>query len=86
MCSYVEFTFDKHFTRMIGKHQFHPGPTDYPPSQDTLFRNEGDGTFTYISQLSGIANIATTSMGVFTNVTKDAGTGLAIVESSRGAG
>ena len=62
--SYVEFTFDKHITRMIGKHQFHPGPTDYPASRDTLFQNQGDGTFLDISQVSGIGNIATTSMGV----------------------
>ncbi len=62
--SYVQFTYDKHITRMIGKHQFHPGPTDYPACQDTLFRNEGDGTFTDISLLSGIGEIATTSMGV----------------------
>ena len=62
--SYVQFTYDKHITRMIGKHQFHPGPTDYPASHDTLFRNEGDGTFTDISLLSGIGKIATTSMGV----------------------
>ncbi|HUP81267.1 MAG TPA: VCBS repeat-containing protein, partial [Pirellula sp.] len=25
--SYVQFTYEKHITRMIGKHQFHPGPT-----------------------------------------------------------
>ncbi len=62
--SYVQFTYDKHITRMIGKHQFHPGPTDYPPSRDTLFRNSGDGTFVDHSQQAGIANIATTSMGV----------------------
>jgi len=62
--SYVQFSYDKHITRMIGKHQFHPGPTDYPPSPDTLFLNQGDGTFVDISQQSGIAKIATTSMGV----------------------
>ena len=62
--SYVEFTFEKHITRMIGKHQFHPGPADYPPSRDTLYRNQGDGTFVDDSQYAGISNLATTSMGV----------------------
>jgi hypothetical protein len=61
--SYVKFTYDKHITRMIGKYQFHPGPTDYPPSPDALFRNDGDGTFTDVSQPSGIADVVTTSMG-----------------------
>jgi enediyne biosynthesis protein E4 len=62
--SYVQFSYDKHITRMIGKHQFHPGPTDYPPSPDCLFLNRGDGTFVDISQRSGIAKLATSSMGV----------------------
>ncbi len=62
--SYVQFTYDKHITRMIGKHQFHPGPTDYQPEPDTLFLNQGDGTFVDISQRSGIAMLSTASMGV----------------------
>ncbi len=62
--SYVQFSFDQHITRMIGKHQFHPGPLDYRPSPDSLFLNQGDGTFGDISQSSGIGKIATTSMGV----------------------
>ncbi len=62
--SYVQFRFDQHKIRMIGKHQFHPGPTDYPPSPDTLFRNLGNGMFEDISLTSGIAAEATSSMGV----------------------
>ena len=64
VASYVQFTFEKHINRMIGKHQFHPGPADYPPSPDVLFQNQGDGTFIDISQRSGIANNTTSSMGV----------------------
>ena len=64
VASYVRFTYDQHKIRMIGKHQFHPGPTDYPPSGDRLFRNLGDGTFEDISESSGIASVATSSMGV----------------------
>jgi enediyne biosynthesis protein E4 len=62
--SYVKFNYDQHIVRMIGKHQFHPGPSDYPPSPDSLFRNEGDGTFTDVSVQSGIAKLASTTMGV----------------------
>ncbi len=62
--SYVKFKVDKHVDRFIGKHQFHPGPADYPPSADVLFRNDGDGTFSDISELSGINKVASYSMGV----------------------
>lgn len=62
--SYVQFSIDKHVNRFIGKHQFHPGPVDYPPSPDVLFRNEGDGKFTDVSQTSGVAKQASYSMGV----------------------
>ncbi|MFO0941155.1 MAG: CRTAC1 family protein [Pirellulales bacterium] len=62
--SYVQFSIDKHVNRFIGKHQFHPGPVDYPASPDVLFRNEGDGTFVDISIASGISKVASYSMGV----------------------
>ncbi len=62
--SYVQFSIDKHVNRFIGKHQFHPGPVDYPPSPDVLFRNEGDGKFVDVSQTSGITKQASYSMGV----------------------
>ncbi len=61
---YVDFTLDKHVPKMIGKHAFHPGPTDYPPGQDALFRNNGDGTFTDISQASGITSHNSYTMGL----------------------
>ncbi len=62
--SYVEFSYDKHVVRTIGQYRFHPGPTDYPPGRDWLFRNEGDGMFLDVSQSAGIAQIQTSSMGV----------------------
>lgn len=62
--SYVQFSLDKHVPKMIGKYGFHPGPTDFPPSPDALFRNDGDGTFTDISASAGILSQASYSMGV----------------------
>ncbi len=62
--SYVQFKLDQHEMRYVGKHTFHPGPADYPPSADTLFRNNSDGTFTDISQPSGISAHASYTMGV----------------------
>ncbi len=62
--SYVRFSVEDHQARFIGKHQFHPGPTDYQPSPDALFRNNGNGTFTNISDASGISGFPSYSMGV----------------------
>jgi hypothetical protein len=64
VANYVKFTFDKHKTRTIGKYEFPPGPTDYDPEPDVLFRNNGDGTFTDISQMSRIGAVAAPGMGL----------------------
>lgn len=62
--NYQKFTFDQHIVREIGGYQFHPGPADYPPEEDQLFRNDGNGSFTDVSVQSGIASVAGTGMGV----------------------
>ncbi|MHB8901482.1 MAG: CRTAC1 family protein, partial [Thermoguttaceae bacterium] len=62
--NYVDFNYDNHIVRMIGPYQFHPGPADYNPVADNLFRNDGDGRFTDISAQSGIASVAGTGMGM----------------------
>lgn len=61
--NYQVFQFDQHIEREIGGFLFHPGPADYPPAEDQLFENLGDGRFSDISQASGIASQAGTSMG-----------------------
>ncbi len=40
------------------------GPRDYPFDTNNLFRNNGDGTFTEVSQESGIAAHAGSGMGI----------------------
>ncbi len=62
--NYVDFHYDNHIVRMIGPYQFHPGPADYRPVPDNLFRNNGDGTFADISAESGIRSVAGTGMGM----------------------
>ena len=42
---------------MIKGRHFQAGPQYYDPIPDSLFRNEGDGTFTDVSEESGIANV-----------------------------
>jgi hypothetical protein len=62
--NYQRFSFDENIVRTINGYRFHPGPADYPPEPDLLFRNLGDGRFEEISQSSGIASHSATGMGV----------------------
>lgn len=62
--NYVDFNYDNHIVRMIGPHQFHPGPKDYRPVADELYRNNADGTFSDVSVASGVAAVAGTGMGM----------------------
>lgn len=64
VANYVDFTFAKHQNRLINGHPAYAGPMIYGPVPATLFRNNGDGTFTDISRESGIAAHAGTGMGV----------------------
>jgi enediyne biosynthesis protein E4 len=62
--NYVQFTYDNHVDVVVGGFPQYAGPKDYEPEADELFRNNGDGTFTDVSQSSGIAAVAGTSMGM----------------------
>jgi len=62
--NYQYFSFDKHFQQTIGDYQYHPGPHDFPPADDLLFRSNGDGTFTDVSASSGIRVKPAPGMGV----------------------
>jgi hypothetical protein len=42
----------------------YPSPENYPPEPDTLYRNEGDGTFTDVSVAAGVAQYAEWGMGM----------------------
>src|SRR5439155_12527846 len=64
VANYVDFTLAKHQTRNVNGHPAYVGPMIYGPVPATLFRNNGDGTFTDISRESGIAARAGTGMGV----------------------
>lgn len=62
--SYVEFKLSDHRVRTIAGKQFHLGPNDFPPAVDYLYRNNGDGTFSDVSEWAGISAVKTPSMGV----------------------
>lgn len=62
--NYVQFSYERHDRLAPSAFPYSPGPRDFPPETDSLFRNNGDGTFTDISVVSGIASVAGPSMGV----------------------
>jgi enediyne biosynthesis protein E4 len=61
--NYVNFTYENHVPIMIGGHTYQAGPQYYHPVPDTLYRNNGDGTFTDVSGPSGIGSHAGPGMG-----------------------
>jgi enediyne biosynthesis protein E4 len=61
---YVNFSSENHRTVRFNGHPAYVGPLDYQPSAFTLFRNNGNGTFTDVSADSGIGNYKGAGMGV----------------------
>lgn len=64
VANYVNFNYQNHIPIVVGSEHFHAGPRYYRPVPDTLFRNNGDGTFTDVSGLSGIDSVAGPGMGL----------------------
>lgn len=62
--NYIDFSFDQHIERTINGVPSYPGPLDYTPIPDTLYHNERDGRFRDVSEESGIARWAGTTMGL----------------------
>ena len=62
--NYVDFTFENHRAVRFNGHPAYVGPMDYHPTSDTLYRNNGDGTFTDVSEESGVAAHKGTGMGM----------------------
>ncbi len=62
--NYVQFTYDLHPTRVLGGLLRAPSPLDFDADVDKLYRNEGDGTFSDVSQESGVGLKAGRSMGM----------------------
>ncbi|MEZ6099073.1 MAG: CRTAC1 family protein [Pirellulaceae bacterium] len=62
--NYIQFDFTKHTTRRRNGFTTYASPLDFPPDPDSLFRNNGDGTFTDISKESGVGKPAGYGMGL----------------------
>jgi len=61
--NYVKFTYKAHDACITDRYPKYTGPVDFPPDADTLFRNNGNGTFTDVSGPSGIGGHAGPGMG-----------------------
>jgi len=64
VANYLEFNYDIHVERMVDGFPSYPMPRDYDPIPDTLYRNNGDDTFTDVSEASGVGQQAGTGMGM----------------------
>jgi hypothetical protein len=64
VANYLEFSYEAHVPVTIHGVPVYPGPNRYPPLPDTLYRNNGDGTFTDVSAESGVGAHAGWGMGV----------------------
>jgi len=61
--SYVDFSYERHRPETRGGYRKYDGPNIWDPTPDTLYRNNGNGSFTDVSEASGIARSRGTGMG-----------------------
>jgi len=64
VANYVDFTYENHQIYRFNGFPAYVGPMNYPSTPDTLYRNNGDGTFTDVSVESGVAAHKRAGMGM----------------------
>jgi len=62
--NYLDFSYEKHVSTATGGFPVYANPRFYAPLPDTLYRNNGDGTFTDVSKASGVGEHAGWGMGI----------------------
>jgi len=62
--NYLEFSYEKHVSCTTHGVPVYANPRHYPAVPDTLYRNNGDGTFTDVSAESGVGLHAGWGMGI----------------------
>jgi hypothetical protein len=83
--AYLDFTYETHVRNVWMGHHVYPGPSHYRPVPSALYRNHGDGTFTDISQSSGIAAHPGRGMGtIAADYDDDGDTDLIVANDSMG--
>ena len=63
VANYVDFSYETYTPAIVQGVHIYPGPREFHAMRHTLFRNNGDGTFTDVSEESGIAKYRGTGMG-----------------------
>ncbi|MCH8215684.1 MAG: VCBS repeat-containing protein [Planctomycetes bacterium] len=61
--NYLEFSYEKHVPHTVAGVSVYANPRYYQPVPDSLYRNNGDGTFTDVTRESGIGSLAGWGMG-----------------------
>ncbi len=64
VANYLKWTYDAHVPFFESGVSVYANPRFYPPVPDTLFRNNGDGSFTDVSLASGVGQHAGWGMGI----------------------
>lgn len=83
--NYVNFTYENHVPIVVNGFPQYAGPKAYKPVPDILYRNNGDGTFSDVSEESGIARHEGTGMGmVCLDFDNDDDTDIAVLNDVRG--
>ena len=83
--NYVKFTYENHVPTVVDGFPQYTGPKDYEPDPATLYRNDGDGSFTDVSKSSGIAEYVGTGMGVVAvDYDQDRDTDIVVLNDVRG--
>ncbi len=85
VANYVQVDLNRHPQRTAGGFPVYPGPMDFMPEGDLLFRNNGDGTFADITAEAGIAAYAGTGMGMIcADFDRDADTDIFVLNDVAG--
>jgi hypothetical protein len=64
VAKYIAFDPQTHPERTVDGYPVYPGPMDFPPAPDILYRNNGDGTFADVTAQAGIEDRTGTGMGL----------------------
>jgi enediyne biosynthesis protein E4 len=64
VANYLEFSEDQHLAPTTRGVPVYVSPNHFPPGRNQLYRNNGDGSFTDISQAAGIGRDANWAMGM----------------------
>jgi hypothetical protein len=64
VANYVDFTYENHVAEITDGFPVYTGPRSYEPSRHSLYHNQGDGTFTDVSEPAGIAEHPGPGMGM----------------------